>query len=96
MAFEPAPPLLDVRRFRLGDTELFVLSHPLDEAADRALEALTPAQRAVVTLAAEGLTNAEIARRRGSSPQTVAKQLSGAYRALGISSRAEAAVLLSR
>jgi len=54
---------------------------PLPEAT------LTAAEAAVAALAAEGLGNAEIGRRRGTSPRTVANQLGSSYRKLGGASR---------
>ena len=54
-----------------------------------ALAALSEAERAVVGLAAFGLSNQEIAKRRRASPRTVANQLASAYRKLRVSSRAE-------
>ena len=86
---DPAPPGLELRRFRLGEAELYVFSYPLEAEANPRLAALSPAQRAVVGLASQGLSNKEIAARRGSSPQTVAKQLSRAYQKLGINSRCQ-------
>lgn len=58
----------------------------IDEAA---LAPLSEAERAVVGLAVVGLSNKDIASRRGSSPRTVANQLASAYRRLGVGSRAE-------
>ena len=51
---------------------------------------LTPREREVLTLVAEGLTNAQIARRLWVSPSTVAKHLEQAYRKLGVQSRTAA------
>lgn len=62
---------------------------------DAVLSRLTPAQRAVVVLAADGLSNARIARLRATATATVAKLLEGAYRRLGVHSRAELVPLLS-
>jgi DNA-binding CsgD family transcriptional regulator len=52
---------------------------------------LTPAERQVALAALAGLSNAEIARMRGSSPRTVANQLATLFRKLGVRSRAELA-----
>lgn len=51
--------------------------------------ALTPTERAVARLAADGLSNREIAARRFVSVKAVEYQLANAYRKLGISSRSE-------
>ncbi len=58
---------------------------------DAPLTPLSPAEHEVLTLAAGGATNAEIAKRRGTSVRTVANLLARAYRKLGIGSRAAAA-----
>jgi DNA-binding CsgD family transcriptional regulator len=58
-------------------------------------ESLTPQQRQIVGLAAEGLTNREIAERLFLSPRTVGFHLYGAYPKLGVSSRAQLARLMS-
>ena len=50
---------------------------------------LTPAQRDVVALAAEGLTNREVAERLRISPRTVQAHLTKAYAKLGVTSRRE-------
>lgn len=57
---------------------------------------LTAAETAVALLVARGLSNAQIARARGTSASTVANQLERVYRALGVSSRAELAARLKR
>jgi len=49
--------------------------------------ALTAAETAVARLAAAGLSNAEIGRRRGSTPRTVANQMAAVLRKLGLGSR---------
>jgi len=51
--------------------------------------ALTPAEREVALLIARGLSNAAIARCRGSRPRTVANQLASILRKLGACSRLE-------
>ena len=53
---------------------------------------LTPAELEVVTMLASGLTNAEIARDRGTSTRTVETQIHRTYQKLGVSSRTRLAV----
>jgi DNA-binding CsgD family transcriptional regulator len=53
--------------------------------------ALTPREREVALLIADGLTNAELARRLYISPKTAAVHVSSILRKLGISSRTEVA-----
>ncbi|HEY4826357.1 MAG TPA: AAA family ATPase [Solirubrobacteraceae bacterium] len=55
----------------------------------RAAEGLTPAQRRVGELVAEGLTNPEIARQLHMSLRTVESHLSRVYREHGVSSRSQ-------
>ncbi len=50
---------------------------------------VTAAERAVLALAAAGLSNAEAAARRGVSPRTVANQMASLFRKLGVHSRLE-------
>jgi len=74
-------------KFRIGSSEFAVLSFP---AAPANLPAgLTEAERAVATAVLAGASTAEIARRRGRSPRTIANQLAAIYRKLGVQSRAE-------
>ncbi|TML22714.1 MAG: LuxR family transcriptional regulator [Actinobacteria bacterium] len=59
--------------------------------------ALTPREREVALLVADGLTNAELARRLYISPKTAAVHVSSILHKLGVTSRAEVAeVLLDR
>jgi DNA-binding CsgD family transcriptional regulator len=51
---------------------------------------LTPREREVLGLVADGLSNTEIARKLWVAPSTVAKHLEQAYRKLGVSSRTAA------
>ncbi len=53
------------------------------------VEALTPSERRVATMAAEGMTNREIAQALFVTPRTVEVHLSSTYRKLGISSRTQ-------
>jgi DNA-binding NarL/FixJ family response regulator len=62
----------------------------------RLLEALPPAEREVAALLVEGLTLAEIGRRRGRSRFTIMNQVQALYRRLGVSSRADLVRLVTR
>jgi DNA-binding NarL/FixJ family response regulator len=62
----------------------------LQPAAD--VTVLTPREREVAALIAEGLTNAEIAERLTLPPGTVSNHLGHILRALGVRNRAQVAV----
>ena len=79
----------------LEGEQLVVLSHPIADPASPEFDRLSQAEREVVRLVLDGLSQAQIATLRGTSPRTVAKQLESAYRRLGIGSRAELVVLLA-
>lgn len=64
-------------------------------AATQALP-LTQAERDVAMLIAQGLTNAEIAARRGSAERTVANQVASIYEKTGVGSRAELTLAMTR
>lgn len=49
---------------------------------------LSPAEREVAELVLTGLSNAEIAKRRGRSRRTVANQVAALFKKLGVESRA--------
>lgn len=53
---------------------------------------LSPAETEVAQLALSGLTNSQIAERRGTSARTVANQMASLLRKLGVASRRELAV----
>ncbi|WP_327738417.1 helix-turn-helix transcriptional regulator [Streptomyces nojiriensis] len=57
---------------------------------------LTRRQREVLLLAANGNTNAQIARWLGVTPNSVAEVLAKAYRALGVADRAQAVAVSLR
>ena len=78
----------------LGGQELIVVSVPA-RASSLAPANLTPAEQAVARDVLDGLSNAEIARRRNSSPRTIANQLAAVYRKLGVASRAELAARMA-
>lgn len=52
-------------------------------------DTLTAAEREVVKLVAQGLSNEEIGAQRGRSARTIANQLAAVYRKLGVFSRTE-------
>ncbi len=79
-----------VTTLRVGGVELVVFDVP----APMPPESLTPAEREVAELVVEGLSNREIAARRGASTKTVANQLRRIYQKLGVSSRFELAARL--
>lgn len=87
--------LLDgrVESVRLGDFEFRVQpaeDHFLISARPaRRGQGLTPAETQVAELYAEGLTQAQIARRLGTSPSTVRNQIASVYDKLGVRSKAE-------
>jgi DNA-binding NarL/FixJ family response regulator len=60
------------------------------------LSVLRPRQREVLDLVAEGLTNAEIARRLYVAESTVKQHLRSAYKALGVNNRRQASGVLRR
>ena len=72
--------------------ELAVLSHPLDETFP--LDGLTEAERQVTADVVEGLSNEQIARRRGTAAGTVAKQVASIFRKLGIGSRRQLVAMM--
>jgi DNA-binding CsgD family transcriptional regulator len=55
--------------------------------AESGAGALTEAERSVVELILDGLSNAAIAQKRRCSANTVANQISSAYRKLGVGGR---------
>jgi DNA-binding NarL/FixJ family response regulator len=78
---------------RVGDLELAVISIALPQ--HDAWASLTESEAAVAQAIARGQSDAEIARRRGTSPRTVARQAQSIYRKLGVSSRRELALTVA-
>lgn len=73
---------------------MIYVSAPVERETD-VLDRLTPAERIVARLAAAGLSNAEIGRKRRVSERTIANQLASVFRKLGIGSRVELTQRLS-
>lgn len=76
-------------------TELHAAGSRPRTAARGGPEALTASERRVAELAADGLTNRDIAQQLFVTPKTVEVHLSAAYRKLGIGSRRELAGVLA-
>ncbi len=57
---------------------------------------LTPAERAILSALLRGLSNAEIARTRGTSRNTIVNQVGSIFRKLGVRSRSELQALGAR
>jgi DNA-binding CsgD family transcriptional regulator len=72
-----------------GDFALTLNEHASEAAA------VTPRERQVLALVAEGLTNAEIAQRLWVAPSTVAKHLEQASAKLGVHTRTAAVARLA-
>lgn len=64
-----------------------VIELPADEL--ELPDSLTDAEKEVVALVAQGLSNEEIGKARGRSARTIANQLAAVYRKLGVFSRTE-------
>lgn len=80
----------ELASFEVGGLDLRVLS----ERRERNADGLTPAERDVAFAVADGSSNAEVARRRGTAVSTIVNQLQRIYAKLGVSSRAELAARL--
>ncbi|MFO0615205.1 MAG: LuxR C-terminal-related transcriptional regulator [Polyangiaceae bacterium] len=81
--------LLDRIAVQVGDDQLHVLRFDPPTLPADWRSRLSPAQAAVVTAAAQGLADSEIARDRRVSVRTVSNQLAAVYRELGLGGRAE-------
>jgi DNA-binding NarL/FixJ family response regulator len=77
-------------KLRIDEVELVVFDVP----APVPPRGLTEAEREVAELVLEGLSNRDIAERRGASVKTIANQLRRIYEKLGVSSRFELAARL--
>jgi DNA-binding NarL/FixJ family response regulator len=87
------PSELRARTFRLDGDEYLVLSFRVAPPARSA--SLTRAEWAVAQAVLSGARNAEIARQRGRSVNTVARQVASIFKKLGVRSRIGLARVLS-
>jgi DNA-binding NarL/FixJ family response regulator len=85
---------LRVSTILLGGVEVAVVSIPRPDP--ETFDTLTSAEVEVARGVLGGLTNSQIAERRGVSDRTVANQLASIYRKLGVNSRAEFVAALAR
>jgi DNA-binding CsgD family transcriptional regulator len=90
----PTPMGLQASTIELVGDQYLVLSFPIPTWSLPAN--LTAAERGVATALLHGLDRAEIARVRGTSPRTIANQIASLFEKLGVQSRIELAVFLSR
>jgi DNA-binding CsgD family transcriptional regulator len=78
-----------------AETELLAAGARLRRLSLSGVESLTPSERRVAQMAAEGPTNREIAQALFVTPKTVEVHLSSVYRKLGISSRSQLSAALA-
>jgi DNA-binding CsgD family transcriptional regulator len=88
-----APPRGLVAWRLAGQDDVALLEWPT--SAPSTPDGLTEAEREVLALVREGLSNADIARRRGRSVRTVANQIASIFAKCGVRSRAELFALAS-
>ena len=81
------PGRLAVSKIETEEGVIGIFSIDLPSAAVE--HALTDAEREIVTALLDHQSNAEIARRRGTSVRTVANQVASIFRKLGVKSRGE-------
>lgn len=90
--FSPSGPRACLAELALAGEHLLVGSWPMADPAR--LQGLSPAEQAVAALLLAGSTQADMARHRGVSERTVANQVQGLYRKLGVHSRVALAAVL--
>lgn len=76
-----------VTEVKVGEVRGLLIDLPVDELD--LPDTLTAAEREVVQLVAQGLSNEEIGTLRGRSARTIANQLAAVYRKVGVFSRTE-------
>jgi DNA-binding CsgD family transcriptional regulator len=79
-----------------AETELYATGARPRRIAVSGVDSLTPSERRVADMAADGPTNREIAQALFVTPKTVEVHLSSVYRKLGISSRSQLAAALAQ
>ncbi|MEZ4430540.1 MAG: helix-turn-helix transcriptional regulator [Nannocystaceae bacterium] len=82
----------ELRRLQIGATELVIIAVPQPRLEH---PELSDAELEVINLALVGLSDEQIAERRGTRRRTVANQLRSAYKKLGVNSRFELAAGLA-
>ena len=90
--FAPAGLRAKLAELAVSGEQLLFGAYPL--VNKRHMEKLTDAERQVVAHLVAGSTNGDIARRRGTSENTVANQVYAIFLKLGVHSRAELAARL--
>lgn len=83
----PPPPELEAHALSVGEDEYTLFVFPLP--APQPPPGLTPAEREVASAVSQGQSNAEIARARGTSPNTIANQLRSIYAKVEAAGRIE-------
>ena len=89
-----APRGLTAARAELDGRQVLILSFPYESPL--ALDTLSRIEREIVLALLAGASNAQIARDRGTTVLTVAKQIAHALRKLGVRSRGELAAAATR
>lgn len=87
--FSPSGARARLAELCMGSHRLLVGAYPLCD--ERSIRELTPAERDIVVHLLRGSTNQDIAKRRNSSPRTIANQVQSIFRKLGVQSRVELA-----
>lgn len=91
---QPPPPSLEVHTFLIDGEEYALLRH--EALPDPTAASLTDAERDVLALALQGLSNEQIGIARNTRPRTVANQIASIFRKLNVSSRLELFALAAR
>jgi DNA-binding NarL/FixJ family response regulator len=94
---EPSELIDGIRAAAAGSTPMSPLAASLAaRSADPVPASLTPREREVLALVADGMANKQIARRLGIAEKTVKAHLTRVFAALGVSDRTQAALWLVR
>jgi len=91
---EAPPPRLEVHTFTVGREEYALIRY--DTPPGPCDQALTLAEREVLRLALQGLSNEQIGIARNTRPRTIANQIASIFRKLKVSSRLELYALAAR